>query len=260
MRFTPQFLDELTRPPSGLGGGGPAREAAEVRARVEGAVAVQQGEDAVVLRQRPEAGVVRLLLRQERQHLRLHHADRGRAASRRRSSGSPPMAGMPLPKFSKEEEARDEKRKTLHDVMELAAKFFEATLAGRGGAKARGYLADRGARCRDAAEVPPRLCAGRALRAEGASRRAGRAGRGHGRDRPADRRRRHSGALRPLPRPRDVPDHRLSRPHHRLRRPRARRPTRRRNISTRRRRRSFTRARTSTTAPPRARPCTTARR
>src|SRR6202795_3804984 len=53
------------------------------------------------------------------------------------------MAGVPMPKFSKEEEAREEKRKTLHDVMELAAKFFEATLAGRGGAKARGYLADR---------------------------------------------------------------------------------------------------------------------
>ena len=28
--------------------------------------------------------------------------------------------------------------------MELAAKFFEATLASRAGAKARGYLADRG--------------------------------------------------------------------------------------------------------------------
>ena len=53
------------------------------------------------------------------------------------------MAGVALPKYSKEEEARDEKRKTLHDVMELAAKFFEATLAGRTGAKARGYLADR---------------------------------------------------------------------------------------------------------------------
>jgi len=53
------------------------------------------------------------------------------------------MAGMPLPKYSKEEEQREEKRKTLHDVMELAAKFFEATLAGRTGAKARGYLADR---------------------------------------------------------------------------------------------------------------------
>ncbi|MEA2981685.1 MAG: primase, partial [Alphaproteobacteria bacterium] len=53
------------------------------------------------------------------------------------------MAGVALPKYSKEEEARDEKRKTLHEVMELAAKFFEATLAGRAGAKARGYLADR---------------------------------------------------------------------------------------------------------------------
>ena len=54
------------------------------------------------------------------------------------------MAGMPLPKVSREDEAREAKRKTLHDVMELAAKFFEATLASRLGAKARGYLADRG--------------------------------------------------------------------------------------------------------------------
>ena len=54
------------------------------------------------------------------------------------------MAGMQLPKFSAEDVAREEKRKTLHDVMELAAKFFEATLQARAGAKARGYLADRG--------------------------------------------------------------------------------------------------------------------
>jgi DNA primase len=54
------------------------------------------------------------------------------------------MAGMPLPKVSREDEARDARRKTLYEVMELAAKFFEANLAGRGGAKARGYLADRG--------------------------------------------------------------------------------------------------------------------
>jgi DNA primase len=52
-------------------------------------------------------------------------------------------AGMPLPKVSHEEEAREEKRRSLTDVMELAAQFFEATLAGRIGAKARGYLADR---------------------------------------------------------------------------------------------------------------------
>jgi DNA primase len=54
------------------------------------------------------------------------------------------MAGLPLPVVSKESEAREERRKTLHDVMELAAKFFEATLASRAGARARGYLADRG--------------------------------------------------------------------------------------------------------------------
>jgi DNA primase len=54
------------------------------------------------------------------------------------------MAGVALPKVSREDEQRDARRKTLHDVMDLAAKFFEATLASRVGAKARGYLADRG--------------------------------------------------------------------------------------------------------------------
>src|SRR5438445_1274042 len=53
-------------------------------------------------------------------------------------------AGLALPKVSREEEARYEHRKTLNDVVELAAKFFEASLAARAGAKARGYLADRG--------------------------------------------------------------------------------------------------------------------
>jgi DNA primase len=54
------------------------------------------------------------------------------------------MAGVPLPKVSREDEAREARRKTLHEVMELAAKFFEATLAGKLGARGRGYLADRG--------------------------------------------------------------------------------------------------------------------
>ncbi|MBV9347151.1 MAG: DNA primase [Pseudolabrys sp.] len=54
------------------------------------------------------------------------------------------MAGMALPKVSREDEARDARRKTLHDICELAAKFFEASLASKAGAKARGYLADRG--------------------------------------------------------------------------------------------------------------------
>jgi DNA primase len=54
------------------------------------------------------------------------------------------MAGVPLPRVTPEAEAREERRKTLHDVIELAAKFFESTLQSRAGAKARGYLADRG--------------------------------------------------------------------------------------------------------------------
>jgi DNA primase len=54
------------------------------------------------------------------------------------------MAGLPLPLISKEAEAREERRKTLHDVLELAAKFFQTTLAARAGARARGYLSDRG--------------------------------------------------------------------------------------------------------------------
>src|SRR5476649_1625896 len=54
------------------------------------------------------------------------------------------LAGVALPKVSHEDQARDARRKTLYDVMDLAAKFFEATLASRVGAKARGYLTDRG--------------------------------------------------------------------------------------------------------------------
>ncbi|HME29809.1 MAG TPA: DNA primase [Pseudolabrys sp.] len=54
------------------------------------------------------------------------------------------MAGMPLPKILREDGVRGARRKTLYGLMELAAKFFQDTLASRTGAKARGYLADRG--------------------------------------------------------------------------------------------------------------------
>jgi DNA primase len=53
------------------------------------------------------------------------------------------MAGVPLPAVTPDAARHEARRKTLHDVMELAAKFFESTLASRNGAKARGYLADR---------------------------------------------------------------------------------------------------------------------
>src|ERR1700748_2333150 len=53
------------------------------------------------------------------------------------------MAGMPLPVVTPDAARHEQRRKTLHDVMGLAAKFFADTLTSRNGAKARGYLGDR---------------------------------------------------------------------------------------------------------------------
>ena len=53
------------------------------------------------------------------------------------------MAGLPLPEVTPEAAAREERRRSLHEVMALAARHFEDTLQSRLGAKARGYLADR---------------------------------------------------------------------------------------------------------------------
>ena len=48
------------------------------------------------------------------------------------------LAGVSLPKFSPEQEAREKKASTLYDVMELAAKFFEV------GARLRSWCASQG--------------------------------------------------------------------------------------------------------------------
>jgi DNA primase len=53
------------------------------------------------------------------------------------------MAGLALPQSSPESERREEKQRTLFDVMDLATKYFEQNLASNVGAQARGYLADR---------------------------------------------------------------------------------------------------------------------
>jgi DNA primase len=53
------------------------------------------------------------------------------------------MAGVALPAATPDAARHEQRRKTLHDVMELAAKFFADTLASRNGARARGYLGDR---------------------------------------------------------------------------------------------------------------------
>lgn len=54
------------------------------------------------------------------------------------------MAGVALPAVTPDAAQHAQHRRTLHDVMELATKYFADTLASRHGAKARGYLADRG--------------------------------------------------------------------------------------------------------------------
>jgi DNA primase len=54
------------------------------------------------------------------------------------------QAGVPLPVMTREAQAQEERRKSLHDIVELAAKYFESTLASRAGARGRGYVLDRG--------------------------------------------------------------------------------------------------------------------
>ncbi|MEM7215412.1 MAG: DNA primase [Pseudomonadota bacterium] len=54
------------------------------------------------------------------------------------------QAGLPMPVMDRREQEREEKRKTLFDVMELAAKFFQQQLHEPVGAAARAYLRDRG--------------------------------------------------------------------------------------------------------------------
>jgi DNA primase len=53
-------------------------------------------------------------------------------------------AGVTLPTVSHEVEVQERRRRSLHDVMEIATEFFERELRGRRGAKARDYLSGRG--------------------------------------------------------------------------------------------------------------------
>lgn len=52
-------------------------------------------------------------------------------------------AGVPLPAVDPDAMKREEARRSLVDVMDLATAYFQATLQGRTGAHARGYLARR---------------------------------------------------------------------------------------------------------------------
>ncbi len=53
-------------------------------------------------------------------------------------------AGVELPKWTPEEEAREEKKKSLYDVIEATCVFFEEQLRAPAGAEARDYLKSRG--------------------------------------------------------------------------------------------------------------------
>lgn len=53
-------------------------------------------------------------------------------------------AGVELPKWSPEDEAREDRRKSLYEVIEAACVFFEEQLRGRAGTEAREYLQSRG--------------------------------------------------------------------------------------------------------------------
>lgn len=54
------------------------------------------------------------------------------------------MAGIAMPARDPEEEKREKQRASLHEVMELGARFFQEKLHAPEGAKARSYLRDRG--------------------------------------------------------------------------------------------------------------------
>lgn len=53
-------------------------------------------------------------------------------------------AGVPMPARDERQERRSEARRTLYDVMELATTYFTEALAHNVGARARGYLLERG--------------------------------------------------------------------------------------------------------------------
>jgi DNA primase len=54
------------------------------------------------------------------------------------------MAGVPMPARDEQDEKRQEVRRSLYDVMEIATQYFEAALSHNIGARARGYLHERG--------------------------------------------------------------------------------------------------------------------
>ncbi len=78
-------------------------------------------------------------------------------------------AGVELPKWSPEDEAREEKKKSLYDVVEAACAFFESQLREPVGKQARDYLNSARTERRCGEALPAGLCAERQRRAHRAS-------------------------------------------------------------------------------------------
>lgn len=53
-------------------------------------------------------------------------------------------AGVELPKWTREDDAREEKKKSLYEIIEATCVFFEEQLLAKGGTEARDYLRARG--------------------------------------------------------------------------------------------------------------------
>jgi len=123
-------------------GSGGRRVKLKKRTGVEGAVAVPAGEVALVTVNDQKGFYHDFSSGKHGDIISFSDGDRGRRLRRgRRAAGVDGRHGVAgrNPDAAKQEQ----RRKTLYDVMELAAKFFADTLASRNGAKARGYLADR---------------------------------------------------------------------------------------------------------------------
>jgi len=146
MRFSPEFLDDLK---SRL----PVSEVVGRRVKLKKAGREWKGLSPFGKEKTPSFFVndqkqawFDFSFTEERQHLRLPDARPRAYRSPRRSSALPRWRVFALPRFTPEAEAREERRKTLHDVVEIAAKFFEATLQSaqwRQGARLPGGSCDR---------------------------------------------------------------------------------------------------------------------
>ncbi len=68
-------------------------------------------------------------------------------------------AGVELPKWAPEDEAREKRKKSLYEIVELAAVFYQEQLFGDAGRAAQNYLKGRGPGRRRGQAVPPGLCA-----------------------------------------------------------------------------------------------------